>query len=683
MLCKKCGSYNPDGSEICGVCKEPLLVKSSGSIRQKIDSEKLLVQIKSTINERYFITRFIGEGTFAQVFYAIDKATNSGVALKIFKPFVFKNEEEMSRLVWGVRGIKDISHPNLVRIFDSDISHEGWVYISMKFIYGMSLKNTIKLRTEVGKPFSFEEIEPLFFQMGEILNEMHPTICHGDFKPSNIIIQPDYIKLTDTTILNYITLSNCIKQIKEDKSNIYLAPEILEGNEPSYRSDIYSCGRILQTLLSGSEEKDISKIQLFKYNEEIDRRLKAVISKATSPDPLARHNDVNEFNAELFEVLSIYNELPQTVKDEYHQSISAVETKFVHIRKKSESRKAEDEKKPLKTLFGKRALIIVLFLLIAVLTATGLFLYDRFRSDTTSLTADITVPLIAGKDVAADIPVSEEPDVVYEDILALSSDDAASVSDLTPGPEKRPPEQQKEKAEKKETGGTALTEKQKTEEKKKEEKPEEKGKTEKEQLTEEKEKVKGAGGCPKDMIYIKAGSFKMGSVPGDEGRQADEPAFVSVNTHAYCIDRYEYPNKKGAMPKTSVSFDEADKLCAAAGKRLCSEEEWERACKGLSMLKYPYDNVFDPTICNAESNSGEEKKVAASGQFPKCRSTYGVYDMSGNVAEWVFMKDGQKGVKGGYVNKPDWAVRCASRRVELGSKKSPFYGFRCCMDVDE
>jgi len=47
------------------------------------------------------------------------------------------------------------------------------------------------------------------------------------------------------------------------------------------------------------------------------------------------------------------------------------------------------------------------------------------------------------------------------------------------------------------------------------------------------------------------------------------------------------------------------------------------------------------------------------------------------------MKNSQKGVKGGYVNKPDWAVRCASRKVEPASKKSPYYGFRCCMDAEE
>jgi len=673
VLCKKCGSYNPDGSEYCSVCKEPLLVKGPSSIRQKIDADKLLLQIKSTLSDRYFITRFIGEGAFAQVYYAIDKATNTGVALKVFKSYVFKNEDEMSRLVWGVRGIKDISHPNLVRIFDADIAEEGWVFVSMKFIYGMSLLNTIRLRVEVGKPFSFEEIEPLFYQMGEILNEMHPTICHGDFKPSNIIIQPDYIKLTDATILSYINLSNCLKELKSDPLSIYLAPEVLEGGEPSYRSDIFSCGRILRTLLSGSESVDLDKVELFKYNKEIDNRLKGLIKKATSSDPLARHNDINEFNSELFDILAAYNELPQNIKDEYHQSISAVEAKFTHIKQSQGiDREVKNEKEKTKSRKGIIILTLVITFLVLLI---GFFVFkDRIFFEEKRYIYSISYDI-------SEIPSSEDiSDTIASDELAYRDDvtDVSGLYDITPaemvlsGKEEESRAKKAEKIEKREIKPKTATIKEEgaVEERQKEEK----------EAVKEKEK---SGPCPKDMVYIKAGSFKMGSLPSDEGRQPDELAFVTVQTGSYCIDKYEYPNKKGAIPRTSVTFNEADKLCAEQGKRLCSEEEWERACKGVSMVKYPYDNVFDPTACNAESNTGEERSIAPSGKFPRCKSSYGVYDMSGNVAEWVYMKNSEKGVKGGYVNKPDWAVRCASRKVEPPSKKSPYYGFRCCMDAEE
>ncbi len=677
MLCKKCGSYNPEGSEYCSVCKEPLILKGSGSIRTRLNAEKLLVQLKSTVNERYFITRFIGEGAFAQVFYAIDKATNSGVALKLFKPYVFKNEDEMSRLMWGIRGIKDISHPNMVRIFDADISAEGWVYVSMKFIYGMSLKNTIRLRTEVNKPFSFEEIEPLFFQMGEILNEMHPTICHGDFKPSNIIIQPDYIKLTDTTILNYINISNCIKYIKEDNSHIYLAPEFLEGAEPSYRSDIYSCGRILLTLLSGSETADVNKVELFKYNSDIDTRLKNLIIKATEKDPLTRHNDIKEFNDELFETLAIYNELPQNIKDEYHQNISAVEAKFTHLKSRGAISISKDEKQKAKGHSGWKPVLITLFILVIIAFSIVFLLKNRIGehfADRISIASNLDAGVLTDVISSTMIDIVEMDvgqDVLTTDIVAEITTPADAKYEDTYRAIKQEEIRQAEKVKK----IAKIQESTK--------KDDELVQSEKIDKGAVKEKETAYGPCPKDMVYIKAGSFKMGSLPADEFRQPDELAFVSVETASFCIDRYEYPNKKGAIPKGSVSAIEADKLCGELGKRLCSEEEWERACKGVSMVRYPYDNNFDPTACNAESNSGEDKAVAPSGKFSKCKSSYGVYDMSGNLAEWVYMKGGKKGVKGGYVNKPDWAVRCSSRKVEPPSKKSPYYGFRCCMDATE
>lgn len=681
MLCKKCGSYNADGAEYCSVCKEPLLVKNSGSMRSRVDSERLLVQLKSTINERYFITRFIGGGTFGQVFYAIDKATNSGVALKIFKPYVFKDEEEMSRLMWGIRGIKDISHPNLVRIFDSDISEEGWVYVAMRFIYGMSLANTINLRTEVNKPFSFEEIEPLIFQMGEILNEMHPTMCHGDFKPSNIIIQPDYIKITDTTLLNYINISNCINQIREDKLHLYLAPEVLQGAEPSYRSDIYSCGRILLTLLSGSEKSDIDKVELFRYNSDIDTRLRNIIKKATLVDPLARHSDINEFNNELIETLSLYKELPQDIKDEYHQAISAIDAKFTHIKKRGVV--SVREREPSERVEGRssKGKIIAMIILLLILVGGVIFVVLKGRlgeqfidrisvisvldkgvlDDVSSLISE-DVTFVGGKgDVSSE---SLLPDIIVVDTGEEPEDIVATIPSV--GERK--------------VGQRGRTQRQSEKIKKEKEVVKAVEETEKMAI---KEEMRGSGPCPEGMIYIKAGRFKMGSLPVDEGRQPDEPAFVTVTTSAFCIDRYEYPNKKGVLPKGSVSFAEAERLCGALGKRLCSEEEWERACKGVSMVRYPYDNNFDPSACNAESNTGDDRSVAPSGKFRRCKSTYGVYDMSGNLAEWVYMKGGRRGVKGGYVNRPDWAVRCASRKIENPSKRSPFYGFRCCADVLE
>ncbi len=112
-----------------------------------------------------------------------------------------------------------------------------------------------------------------------------------------------------------------------------------------------------------------------------------------------------------------------------------------------------------------------------------------------------------------------------------------------------------------------------------------------------------------------------------------EPTFRVVE-RAFCIDKYEYPNKKGALPQ-EATFYEAMIKCAEQGKRLCTAEEWVLACVGKNVTVYPYGNAFDPTACNTLHNKEAGDGVVPSGSMPRCVNDYGLYDMSGNLEEWV------------------------------------------------
>ena len=186
----------------------------------------------------------------------------------------------------------------------------------------------------------------------------------------------------------------------------------------------------------------------------------------------------------------------------------------------------------------------------------------------------------------------------------------------------------------------------------------------------------GEGTCPEGMSYIAAGSFKMGTPNDDPMRGFDEKQLSSVKVSAFCIDAYEFPNKKGGLPTGGVTWGEARQACETRGARLCSEEEWEKACKGPGGSRWPYGNTFDPQACNSEDDSGEDRSLATSGKFSRCRSRYGVYDLSGNMAEWTE----SKAQKGGTFAKADFAVRCSARKVAAPSAKSTDVGFRCCLD---
>ena len=61
----------------------------------------------------------------------------------------------------------------------------------------------------------------------------------------------------------------------------------------------------------------------------------------------------------------------------------------------------------------------------------------------------------------------------------------------------------------------------------------------------------------------------------------------------FCIDRFEYPNRRHAFPVIDVTWNESGEICAGEGKRLCSETEWTFACEGGEATPYPTGYVRD------------------------------------------------------------------------------------------
>ena len=172
----------------------------------------------------------------------------------------------------------------------------------------------------------------------------------------------------------------------------------------------------------------------------------------------------------------------------------------------------------------------------------------------------------------------------------------------------------------------------------------------------------------------------------------------------FCIDRYEYPSKKGGHPPVHVSAYDAAALCAEQGKRMCWESEWIAACEGPEKLPFPYglersgkkcniDNPWrEPSLTRAHSSN---KQVAdrelrrldqsvLSGSMETCKSGYGVYDLTGNFDEWVLTERSRgrskwAGLKGGA-----WGhVRNACRPITTSHVPQFIYyfiSFRCCKD---
>lgn len=165
-----------------------------------------------------------------------------------------------------------------------------------------------------------------------------------------------------------------------------------------------------------------------------------------------------------------------------------------------------------------------------------------------------------------------------------------------------------------------------------------------------------------------------------------------VPVETFFIDLYEYPNRLGQLPRVDVTFDEASRLCTERGKRLCTEREWERACRGPDHLSYGYGPTFVAGRCNTPVPDGEgnwrrDTGTQPAGTYPACGWPSGPRDMLGNVWEWTdgwYDEDhGWRVVRGG-----SWFHNLNFARADgrfgpglTGEYRLDLIGFRCCRDI--
>lgn len=228
-----------------------------------------------------------------------------------------------------------------------------------------------------------------------------------------------------------------------------------------------------------------------------------------------------------------------------------------------------------------------------------------------------------------------------------------------------------------------------------------------------------------EMVVIPAGKCRLGTSREEAERLARQygchvtwlsgeyPERV-VEIAAFAIDKYPVTNRQFAAfckatgypprghwlgpeppeeildhPVLMVNQEDCRAYARWAGKRLPTEDEWEKAARGTDGRLFPWGDRFDPAACQWNSDDPTKParfpRTASVSAHPRGASSYGVMDMCGNAAEWVEGSPGPGSgiIKGGcWMTQTPMNLRPAARNMSgFAVNQSLFVGFRCAKDV--
>ena len=196
--------------------------------------------------DRYRIISLIGRGGMGEVYRATDLKLKQAVALKFLHADATRDPRLLARLHAEVRLARQISHPNVCRVYDIG-EVNGAAFISMEYIDGEDLSSLLR---RIGRLPHDKAVEIGRRLCAGLAAAHDKGVVHRDLKPGNVMIDSrGQVFITD------FGLAASARDLKHTQlrsgTPAYMAPEQLEGTEVTARSDLYSLGLVLYEMVTG------------------------------------------------------------------------------------------------------------------------------------------------------------------------------------------------------------------------------------------------------------------------------------------------------------------------------------------------------------------------------------------------------------------------------------------------
>jgi len=263
------------------------------------------------IISHYKVIEELGRGGMGVVYKAQDLKLDRFVALKFLAPHICRAVDEKKRFIQEAKAASALDHSNICSIHEIDETDDGQMFIAMACYDGESLET----KRDNG-PLPLENVVNIAIQIAQGLAKAHSQgIIHRDIKPANIFITSDsQVKIVDFGLAKLIGRTQLTKKGTTIGTVAYMSPEQSAGNPVDQRTDIWALGVILYELLTGQRpfrgeyeqavvysiiNEDPEPLRL--VNPEIPEELVQIVSRCLQKKTDSRYASMDDMANELLQ----------------------------------------------------------------------------------------------------------------------------------------------------------------------------------------------------------------------------------------------------------------------------------------------------------------------------------------------------------------------------------------------
>ena len=270
--CPRCDADVPGPAHFCPACGQavsgslshlptemgsapkPVLPRPPSSVGRLVSSSSFDLGAfppGAVLGERYRVVGLLGKGGMGEVYRADDLKLGQAVALKFLPKAVSTDESLLARFHAEVRLARQVSHPNVCRIYDIG-EVEGRHFLSMEYVDGEDLSSLLK---RIGH-LPVDKTIDIARQLCAGLHAAHERgVLHRDLKPANVMLDGrGRVRITDFGLAVAAEEAASVGEISGTPA--YMAPEQLAGKPASVRSDLYALGLVLYEVATGKRAFD-------------------------------------------------------------------------------------------------------------------------------------------------------------------------------------------------------------------------------------------------------------------------------------------------------------------------------------------------------------------------------------------------------------------------------------------